>query len=329
MVGALALIAPRATAAYTNSFDALRAELAARSAGLSNSTNKVDQKNKKILDKAIKAIDKPAKTLAKDIDTAAKIAKSLTKAFPVDFPTNVVTLTAAPHRRLAPGPTLGSLLQDVYDSLESIVEDWLSKLIIDANGLTDEKATTKALLASDAAQEAIDAATLADTLKDFIKALKKALGAVVKGQKIVAKAGTGGGGGSCGTITTSSVTMTASNDSFNATSTFPGFAGGEYTQSSKSLNVGGTDGVTGNAVGFQVNAGVTGPGTYTNVGGSYTVGSPPTQTFNITSGSMTINGLDLTAQTTCGTGTFTASDGTHVIVVTNFTFAIKNLAVSP
>jgi hypothetical protein len=321
----LAWQTPSASAAYTNVFDALRAELLSRSLTLSNSTDKVDQKNKKVIDKAIKAIDKPAKTLANDINTAAKIAKSLAKAFPADFPTNDTVSVMAPAPTIA-GPTLLSLFEDVFSDIATIITDTLTQLSTTVAGLADSKNKTKAQEAITGAQNALAVANVADNFKDVVKALSRAFKFVVAGQKAAAKPTGGGGGGNCGTITTSTVTMTVNSVAWSATMNPPSsFAGGEYIVSTGFFNVGGTA-ADGSALGLSVDSGVTGPGTYPIATNSiYTVGSPPTQIFTVTSGTITITGLNTTSWTTCGTATFSATDGVTPITVTDFEFVIKDL----
>jgi len=319
----LAGLSRTAHAAFTDDFDALLAELQSRSVALSNSTDKAEQKQKKACDKAIAAINKST-TLARDIKTAGKVTKALTKVFTNEFAAAAsMTLSAVTFSN-----SLDAIITQLFTDLQSDVQSELNELQTLISGLPDGADKTKALAALAAAQDAIDQAGSATDVKTLVKALTTALKNVLKGQKIASNAG-GGGGGACGTITQSTVTMTASNDAFHASLPIPGFAGAEYTQSTMTFSVGGTDGSTGNAVAFTVDSGVNGTGTYTNVSGNYTIGSPPTQTFNITGGSMTINGLDLVGMTACGTGSFTATDGVNTINVSDFVFSINTLGVSP
>ncbi len=317
----LATSTPHAQAAFTDNFDSMLAELQDRSLALSNSTDKIGQKQFKAINKVIAAINKPATSLATDLKTAVKVTKTLVKAFPTEFLASTAAATT-----LSFSNSLSDILITVFDDFKSDVADSLDQLITTVNNLPASSDKDKALAAIAQAQVALAQADSAPDFNSFVKALSSALKAIAKGQKAAASAGGGGGGGTCGTITQSSVTMTASNDAFNASA----FAGAEYTQSTKTFSVGGTDGITGNSVAFTVDSGVTGPGTYTiNISGNYSVGSPPTQTFNITGGSMTINGLDLAGMTACGTGSFTVTDGVNTINVSDFVFAIKNLGVSP
>jgi len=309
-------------AAYTDDLDGLRAELVSRSLLLSNSIDKTEIKQKKACDQCVGFIDKPGKSLATDIKTAKKVATKMIKAFPTEFisanaagitfSNNIVTVLLGAYY------ALGTDLQEEIITLGGLIAT-----------LPDGSDKLKALTQFDSATNLLALAQTSFTFAQGSALLGKSLKAALKGQQIAIKAGAGGGGGSCGTITQSSVTMTAGADNFNATSAFPGFAGGEYTQSTMTFSVGGTDGATGNAVAFTVDSGVTGLGTYTNVSGNYTIGSPPTQTFNITSGSMTITGVDLAHNTACGTGTFSATDGVNVINVSDFAFSINTLGVSP
>jgi hypothetical protein len=316
-VSALVITASSARAAFTDDFDILRGEILSRSLALSNSVDKTEISQKKTCDKAIALIDKASTSLATDIKTANKVASLMIKAFPNEF-----LLTSTPS--LVFSNSIVDVLLTAYTALGTDVQAEIITLGGLIASLPDGSDKIKATAQFDAATDSLALAQTSLTFAQGGKLIGQSLKAALKGQKIAIKAG--GGGGTCGAIAQSSVTMTASNDAFSASA----FAGAEYTQSTKTFSVGGTDGVTGNSVAFTVDSGVTGPGTYTtNISGNYTIGSPPTKTYNISGGSMTINGLDLVGSTACGTGSFTASDGVNVIVVTDFIFAIKSLAVSP
>jgi flagellar hook-basal body complex protein FliE len=199
LVALVAMAAPAARAAFTDNFDALEAELQSRSTALSNSLDKVEQKQKKAVDKAIATIDKPATTIAADVKTAGSVAKSLIKTFPSEFATASLVFSN----------DVSILVSDVFDGLESDVADQLSDLEATVNALGEGKAKTKALAAVADAQDVLDAADSAPDLATRGKALASALKAIASGLKAVNSASGGGGGGGC---TSSSLTMTVSNE---------------------------------------------------------------------------------------------------------------------
>src|SRR5258707_314030 len=82
LIALVAMTTPRAHAAFSDNFDALRAELQSRSDSFTNVLDKVEQKLKKATDKIIVAIDKESTSLDTDVKTAGKVAKSVIKAFP-------------------------------------------------------------------------------------------------------------------------------------------------------------------------------------------------------------------------------------------------------
>lgn len=314
--------ASRAKAAYSDNFDDLRAELVSRASVLTNSLDKTKQKQGKVCVKAIATLDKSTQSLGTDIKAGGKVAKTLSKTFTNDFQTAQLALVVI---------DLQTLLNDALTGIADNIQTALDLLQTSINSLPAGNSKTSAQAALDAAQTALTSVLTAPDIQSAVKLLSTAFKELTKGQSIVTKAGGGGGGGgSCGTITTSTVMMTVQTVPWSATMNFPtSFAGGEYLVSTGFFNVGGTA-ADGSALGITVNTGVTTnvPNTYAisvGVNSTYTIGSPPTQTFNITSGTVTINGLDTTAWTTCGTASFTATDGTTTITVTDLEFSVKDL----
>ena len=87
VAGGLWLFAAEAKAApFTHDFDPLIADLQGRAATLSNSTDKVQQKQFKTIEKVLSTLDGKASTsLATDIKNLGSISKTLIKAFPTDY----------------------------------------------------------------------------------------------------------------------------------------------------------------------------------------------------------------------------------------------------
>jgi hypothetical protein len=317
-VGAF-LTAAATHAAYTDDLDDLRAELASRSTLLSTSTDQTEIKQKKACDQSIVLIDKPATSLATDIKTAKKVATKMFKAFPNEF----LLVNAA-------GVTFSNnMLTVLIDTYHTLSADIQADIVTLDGLIAGLPAGTDKLKAAAQFEIATNLLALAQNAPSFSLAsalLGKSLKAALKGQQIAINAGGGGGGGSCGTITTSTVTMTVNSVAWSATLNPPSsFAGGEYLVSAGFFNVGGTA-ADGSAMGLSVDSGVTGPGTYPIATNStYTIGSPPTQTFTVTSGTIKIVGLDVGTWTACGTATFSATDGVTPITVTDVEFAIKDL----
>ena len=196
LVALVAVIVPGAQAAFTSNFDALLTELQSRSTALTGSPDKTEQKEKKAADKIIAKINKPATTLAADVKTAGSIAKSLPKAFPSEFPTASVVFSN----------NLSVLLGDVFDGLTSDVTDQFTSLQNTVNALPDGKAKNKALASVAKAQVALDGTNSTDFVA-VGKSLAGALKSITSGLKA---ANSGGGGG--GVCTSSTITMTVSNE---------------------------------------------------------------------------------------------------------------------
>src|SRR5690349_7414746 len=78
--------ASRATP-FTSHFDDLISDLQTRAGALSNSTDKAEQSQYKAIVKVLATLEaKDSTSLDTDIKNLGKIAKSLIKAFPTDFP---------------------------------------------------------------------------------------------------------------------------------------------------------------------------------------------------------------------------------------------------
>lgn len=307
---------PGARAAVTDDFTGLVAELQTRVDALSGSSDKTDRKQAKAAQKAIGIIEKSTKSLASDIKAAGKAAKKLRKAFPGDF-------AMAPA---AAAPTLGELLRAAFEALAADVGAEVDDLSSAIDRLEEGADRDKASGDLEKAEAALTSALAAIAAADYPTAvvqLGRAFTAMLKGRKIAGD----GGGGSCPTVATTTVTMSLDGAPWSAS----GFlAGGDYTPSTGRFNFGGTRDPQGDAFGLIVGSGVTGKGTYsTGISGSYTIGSPPTQVFDITSGTVVVDGLDVAGHTACGTFSFTASDGGTTVTAMSGTFALPLLEVMP
>jgi hypothetical protein len=299
-------------AAYSDSFDALRAELVTRVSTLTGSVDKVEQKQGKTCLKVIAAIDKST-TLAGDIKTATKVAKTLGKAFPNEFINPIARGTGVVEDSIV--PDLSELVDAVFFDLADAIDEAIAVLLAGIHSLPEGSDRTKAQAAYDAAVAALEAAEtpfLAGDYAGAAKLLSSALKNQIKGQATVDNASGGGGGDS------TSLTMLVDSVAWNAET----FIGVDYVSTTGEFALGGTrNSAPESVLVIIIPAGVNGPGTYSLAGnGFYQVGIFPTipTIYNITSGSMTITTLNGT--TAAGTFSFSASDGSTTISVTQGAF---------
>lgn len=293
-------------AAFTDDLDDLRAELVFRSDARSNSTDKVEQKQKKACDKAIAAIDKST-TLAGDIKAAAKIAKSMEKVFPEEF--GPVLLV----------PNLESFLSSTAFDLSATIQTILDPLAAQISALPDGPAKIKAQAAYDNATnllaQVLTSLNLADAFKDLASSLK----ATTASQKIVDKAGP---------VTPSSgVTATIGGSNFVADSG----GGAEWVQSSGVLDIGGGHGTFPNNIFLSVALCSNFNGTANTYPLQPTCGGVTTGStfFAVTSGTLVISTFNAINTSLSGTFAFSATDGSTSILVTNGQFNLNNLTVTP
>ena len=317
-VGVLMVSTSRSQAAFTDNFDSLLTELQDRSLALSNSTDKIEQKQFKAVNKVIAGINKPATSLATDLKTAVKVAKSLQKAFPTEFPSIAAVAT------LSFSNNLSDLLTNVFDDILSDIVDSLDQLITTVNNLPPSSAKDKALAAIAQAQVALAQAGVALDFKSFVKALTSALKAIANGQKAAASAG--GGGGGTNDVLTATIIIGGTNYNWSAAT---GIA--EYSPTSvPSLDIAGGDGV------FSVNSTIC--SNFTGAVGDYALGSGcPCGVvqfngfifYSAVEGTLHIASFSTGTTSLSGTFAYSASDGTTTITVTNGIFDLHNLQVSP
>lgn len=317
LLSALCCFTWTARAAFTDDFDGLRAELVNRSDLLSNSTDKVEIKQKKACDQSIVLIDKPAKDLGVDIKTGKKVATKMIKAFPSEF---------------VPAPAVvfsNNIVQVLLGSFSALGED-VNVEIVTLAGLIattpDGKDKLKAAAQFTIATNLITLAQSALTFAQGSQLLGGALKAALKGQQAAIKGG--GGGGS--TNNTMSATIVIGGTNYNWSAPLGGIA--EYAPNSvPQLDIAGGDGV------FSVNSTLC--SNFTGVAGDYALGSgcvcgvvdfSNTNNFFVaTSGTLHIATFDTPTTSLSGTFNYSASDGTTTITVTNGQFDLHNLQVSP
>jgi flagellar hook-basal body complex protein FliE len=310
---------PTAQAAYTDNFDDLLVELQTRSSVLSNSTDKVEQKQKKACDKAIKTIFKPADSLGDDVKTAGKVAKDLAKAFPGEFAPVLAIKTVSTN--------LYDLITELAAELRSEITNELAELQLDVDALPAGNAKTKALAAIAKVQAALLLADAALDNADLFKALDAASKAVASGQKTVEKANNSGGGGGSGQGLTATISSNGTNDNWVADQN----TGAEWVQGSGILDVGGERSSGGGTrLTVALCNGFNGQtGTYplqVSCGGYMENG---TFTFYATqSGTLNITECNAGSHTIAGTFSLTASDGNKTFTITG-SFDLNNLTVTP
>lgn len=290
-VGLLALaaiFAVRARAAFTDNFDALKTELASRSAALAESVDKTEQKQKKACDKAIATIDKST-SLSGDVKTAGKVAKSLAKAFPSEFGVSTFALITFTNN-------LSTLVSGVFSGLVEEVQVELDDLQTTIDGLPAGTAKDKAQELHDTAQQLLDDSNGSVDFALAAKALAGALKDVLKGVKATTS-GNGGGGGGGGHGLNCKINGTPHN-ALGAT--------GVYVGSTGELAI---TGPTLQKTVTVIAEGVTTPGTYPAAGGTGVQeisGGSGTYTGNLT-GTVYVSKLDLNHMAASGTFSFTAT----------------------
>lgn len=168
---------------WTDHFDALIEELQVRSVALSNSTDKVERKQKKAVDKMLSSLlGKDSSSLATDIKNAGKLAKKLQKTFPSEL--NSMASAVGPIGGDG-DPTLQSLLEELFDDLGDDIQSVLGEAqeFLDAQGAS--KCKDKAQSALDATTDALAAAESATDFADRARALGTAAKNVARAESRV------------------------------------------------------------------------------------------------------------------------------------------------
>ena len=300
-------------AAFSDNFDALRAEIAARSVALSGSVDKIEIKQKKLCDQSLVLIDKPATLLATDIKTASKVAGKMIKAFPSEF------LSA---RNMVEGviPTsMPDLLLGTYFGLGADVQTEIETLGGLIAGLPAGPGKLKAQKQFDIAANGIAQAESALTFAQASSLLGKSLRAALKGQQIAIKAG-GGGGGNTGMSAT--VVIGGTNYNWSA------MGGAEWVQNAMILDLSDSDGT------LQVSAALCTD--FNGVAGDYALSEgcggvfdfEGFRLYSILAGTLHIATFNTATTSLSGTFAYEASDGETTIIVTNGMFNLKNLLIT-
>ena len=294
-------MASRAEAAYTTNFFPLVRELEQRSLLLSNSTNKVEKKQKRVLDAAVNTIRNSTNSLATDLVAAAKVSRALRRAFPSDF-------------NSAMALSLKSLLDQTFTNLQADVVVSVNDLQELEAGLPDGKLKAQAHMAL---TNALAKLSLVNDSKDFVawaKSLGESLTVTVKGIATVQHALTSGPDTLVASVTIGGVTSTW----------LTGDAGGQWLQSAGRLAMGGN--FTNGQINISIGSGFHGlAGTYALSGDSL-VRYP--DYFYITTGLVTIVSFDQNTRNTSGTFSFVA-DGPSNITVSNGVFNLHKLTFTP
>ena len=313
VISGLSLFTPAAlqAAPYTPHFGPLINGLQVRAAALSNDTSKVATKQKQAINKALALLlntDSTSETT--DLKNAVTVATSLVKAFPADF--------ATPQPG---GTTFETLLIGVLIGFDGDISNLMHAAQTVINGLPASPCRTKAQAVLNQAIVKLPAPNVTD-LTTYSKDLGSALKAVLSGQVLaLSKACAGAVGGPVNSV---AMTMTVNGTSWVAAK---GESGAQYTQNTQELIVGGHQNNNDSDVAVVVE-GVTGTGTYTaNVSGDYSVYTPASILYFITSGQVTITTFDLAGHKIGGTFSFVAASGTNQVAATQGVFSTKFLTV--
>jgi hypothetical protein len=313
----VAVWCPRAGAApFTDHFDTLIADMQSRAGTLSNSTDKVQQKQFKTLVKVVGTLEgKTSTSLATDAKNLGTVAKTLAKAFPGDFT-----------------PTPGTFSTDLETALQGLVGDVqavINPVQTTLDGLGGSacavKAQTTLTAASNLVAEASSATDFATAAKLLGSGLKSTLKAAAAAGKCTSGGGGGGGNGDFMKATISgdfslnfsspsaappTAVLTSSIDLFQ-------IAGGDPAFSGVGISVG---------VAF---SSVTGPGTYPVVPGSNVIRGDTGTDYTLASGTITFTTFDVANQKLAGVFNFTATQvvpaGSGTVTVTNGTFSVSKI----
>jgi hypothetical protein len=303
---------------FTPYFDDLIVELQSRSAALSNSTDKVQIKQKKAVDKCLKLlVDKTSTSLATDLKNVGKVAKTLAKAFPEEFNPPVTTASAITI------VSLSDLLNSAYSGFYTDVANLLEEIQTALATLPASSCKTAALAIVDDIQTLLDEAAAAPDLATAVKTLSKGLKTIAKADAAALKAAdcnTGGSGGG----NAKGLSCSVNGNSFSALG-----AAGVFLNITQQLTI---TGATAEKAVTVVVFGATGPGTYPIGDGSQVqlVSTFDTWADNAT-GTVTFTTLDIPAGKAVGTfeftvtKTFPVSDSSNTVTVTNGKINISSI----
>ena len=295
---------------FTDHFDALIVDLQTRAAGLSNSVDKTEQKQFKAIQKVLATLEaKDSPSLATDIKNLGKIAKSLLKVFPPDFPAG----------------SLATDLQSAVDGMTGDVQDNIDSTQTTIDGLPAGSCKDKANAALAAAQDLLDSVGSAPDFPTAAKLLGSALKAATKASAAAAKClNSGGGGGGNGDSMDATVTGTIS-ASFHAI-----FPSATYDTSTGLYNLIGGDA---NGIGIDlVVSNVVGNGSYPLLSSTTLTESSNFDTFQGGAGTITFTTIDFVQNRLAGSFSFTAPQvfgGAGSVTVSSGSFNMPVVVVTP
>jgi len=322
---------PRANAApFTDNFDALIADMQSRAGALSNSTDKVQQKQYKSLVSALKTLNgKTSTSLATDIKNLGTVVKTLIKSFPSDFT-----------------PPGGSLLTNSETALDGLIDDVQTSInttTTNFNALATSSCKTKTQTTVDTAQTQLDTAsttnitTAAKLLGTALKTELKADKAVTKCSSVITGGGGGGGGGGNGLGDFVSATISGTvNLNFKAVMGPDGIAAAGQYHPVNIITIEASyapSAVLHQSMVLYVDN-VTGPGTYPIDFDSQfdDEATQPQTSFLGAEGTITFTTADLANQKLVGTFAFTAPEvgsNTEMVTVTSGQFNISRMPAIP
>ena len=269
---------------------------------LSNSTDKVEKKQKRVLDTALNTIRKSTNSLATDLVAAVKVSRALRRAFPSDF-------------NSAMAVSLESLLDQTFTNLQADVVVSVNGLQMLVDGLPDGPLKLKAHTALTNALAKLSSVNGSTDFAAWAKLLGGSLTITVKGIAVLEHALTSGPDHLAASVTIGGVTSTWST----------GDAGGQWIQSHGRLAMGGNFSTNG-AINISIGSGFHGlPGTY-GLSGDNLVKYP--DPYYVTTGTVTVVSFDQTTRNASGTFSFVAS-GPGSASVSNGVFNLHKLTFTP
>ena len=320
ILGVLGPLSSANAAPFTDHFDELITDLVARAGVLSNSTDKVEQKQFKAIQKVLKTLNgKTSTSLATDIKNLGGVAKTLVKSFPADF--------------IPPGSSMVTNLQTAADEFLADVQSQIDTTKSNIDALAVSSCKIKAQDSANNAQTQLDEATAAPDFASGAKLLGKALKTAIKAASSAVNCTSqgGGGGGGGGNNSVSATFSGAISHNFSA-STGNGFVLAQYNQTMRLITI--------TAGQMQNNTTVThsmalyadlvdGPDTYPIDFASGVFKYDPITTFFGASGTISFTTADIPGQKLVGTFAFTEPQqipvGTGTVSVTGGQFNINSI----
>lgn len=312
---------PAKAAPFTTNFVALITDLQGRAAALSNSTDKVSEKQFKTIEKILTTFEKPSTSEATDIKTLGSVGKTLIKSFPTDF--------------TPPGSSLLTNLNSAIAGFTNNAQRYISIVQTDIDEIAESSCKTKSQTTLSDAQEFLDqvatASSFATQAKLISSAWKDTLKADASTTKCAGTTGGGGGGSSTGDFVRATI-MGAFNNSFD-TSFLPPTAAADTNGFILSI-VASEAAFGGTAMDF-VTHNVSTNGTYPLDISSDLHRTSPNETYFIGTngtGFVTFTTLDIPGRKLAGSFFYTCSTTDAVpksVTITNGTFSVSHISIIP